>query len=338
MTFSPLASGLLWPLSLLYGVVVRVRALLYAKGLLPQKRLRGTVISVGNLTVGGTGKTPLVLWLAEKFLAQGKRVAILSRGYRGNHGASDEIALMKSRLQNRVLFGVGKDRFAEGSHLESLYPIDLFLLDDGFQHLSLARDVDIVLMDTTRQLAPERLLPAGRLREPLSAMSRADIAVFTRVESAPGALGALGALGRLAEFPVFAAATHLVGFHMLHEDSSICQAHELGAGPFFAFCGIGNPQAFFLDLQRWGIAPVGLMDFPDHHFYGPSDVRRIEQAAAARGAKALVTTEKDAQNLSAVKFATLPVHVCVIDLKITPEDEFLRVIEQKVQSARGVTA
>jgi tetraacyldisaccharide 4'-kinase len=121
---------LLWPLSLLYGVGARVRAWLYVKGWLKQFRLKAAVVSVGNLTVGGTGKTPMVIWLAEKFLAEGKRVAILSRGYRGVNGTSDEIELMKVRLQNRVGFGVGKDRYAEGQRLESQQPVDIFLLDD----------------------------------------------------------------------------------------------------------------------------------------------------------------------------------------------------------------
>src|SRR5947208_16395729 len=124
-----------WPVAVAYAALVRVRAWLYAQGWLRQRRLKGTVISVVNLTVGGTGKTPMVLWLAQKFLAEGKRVAILSRGYRGAHGTSDEINLLKHRLGDKVLFGVGPDRFANGSRLESENPIDVFLLDDGFQHL-----------------------------------------------------------------------------------------------------------------------------------------------------------------------------------------------------------
>ncbi|HVH71604.1 MAG TPA: tetraacyldisaccharide 4'-kinase, partial [Candidatus Dormibacteraeota bacterium] len=150
MNLHAVLSALLWPLSLIYGVAVRVRVRMYQKGWLMQKRLKATVISVGNLTVGGTGKTPMVIWLAEKFLSEGKRVAILSRGYRGSNGISDEIELMKFRLQNRVTFGVGKSRFLEGRRLETQQPIDIFLLDDGFQHLQLARDLDILLMDASR--------------------------------------------------------------------------------------------------------------------------------------------------------------------------------------------
>src|SRR5215470_9427610 len=136
----------LLPLSWVYGLVVRCKTILYGNRILQPKRLKGAVISVGNLTVGGTGKTPMVLWLAEKFLAEGKRVAILSRGYRGSDGTSDEIELIKHRLRGRAAFGVGKDRFAEGKKLEAQGPVDIFILDDGFQHLRLARDLDIVML------------------------------------------------------------------------------------------------------------------------------------------------------------------------------------------------
>jgi tetraacyldisaccharide 4'-kinase len=150
MNLPPLLRLLLWPLSVLYGDLTRLRVWLYQKGYLQQKRLNRPVISVGNLTVGGTGKTPMVIWLAEKFLAEGKRVAILSRGYKGSSGTSDEIELMKFRLQERVKFGVGPDRYEQGKRLEN--EVDLFLLDDGFQHLPLFRDVNILMFDGSKKL------------------------------------------------------------------------------------------------------------------------------------------------------------------------------------------
>src|SRR5712664_827983 len=226
---------LLYPLSVLYEKLVRARAGLYQNGRLRSKRLKGTVISVGNLTVGGTGKTPMVIWLAEKFLADGKRVAILSRGYRGANGTSDEIELMKFRLQGRVSFGVGKNRFAEGLRLESRQSIDVFLLDDGFQHLQLARDLNILLMDASRTLAGEFLLPAGRLREPVAAMSRANLIIFTRAEMGSGTLEAIAKLHR---YPVFAASTRLLGFRRFGGEVVPLSADQIGAGPFFAFCGL----------------------------------------------------------------------------------------------------
>jgi tetraacyldisaccharide 4'-kinase len=332
MNVSPPVRMLLWPLSLLYGAIVRLRVSLYAQGWLKQKRLKAAVISVGNLTVGGTGKTPMVIWLAERFLAEGKRVAILSRGYRGANGTSDEIELMKFRLQNRVSFGVGKNRFAEGQRLESQQSIDVFLLDDGFQHLQLARDLDILLMDASRPLGRESLLPAGCLREPLSAMSRANILVFTRTETMPGTIEAIG---KLNQYPVFAAATQLVGFRRLGGEITLLSFSEIGDGPFLAFCGLGNPDAFFRDLRNWGIPVCGLMTFPDHHCYTDRDVLRIQQAAKQAGANAFVTTEKDAQNLGAVKFEGAPVYISAIDLIVSPEADFQNALDQTLRSSAG---
>jgi tetraacyldisaccharide 4'-kinase len=335
MNVSPPVRMLLWPLSLLYGVIVRMRVWLYANGWLKQKRLKAAVVSVGNLTVGGTGKTPMVIWLAEQFLSEGKRVAILSRGYRGANGTSDEIELMKFRLQNRVSFGVGKNRFAEGQRIGSQQPVDVFLLDDGFQHLQLARDLDILLMDASRPLGGESLLPAGCLREPLSAMGRANILVFTRTETMPGTIEAIG---RLNQYPVFAAATQLVGFRRLGGEIILISSAEIGTGPFFAFCGLGNPDAFFRDLRTWGIAVCGQMTFPDHHCYTDRDVLQIQREAKRVGANAFVTTEKDAQNLGSVKIELAPVYISVIDLVVSPEADFKNALDQTLRGSAGAAA
>src|SRR5712675_376553 len=198
---------LLWPLSQLYGMYVRMRRALYAGGWLKARRLKATVISVGNLTVGGTGKTPMVLWLAEKFVARGKRVGILTRGYKGAHGSSDEVELLKRRLGGKVVFGIGPDRFASGSRLETQQKVDVFLLDDGFQHLQLARNLDIVMVDGSRKLKNEWLLPAGPLREPLASCRRADILVVSRKVERP-VIEARDA----HTFSIFYAQTRLLGF------------------------------------------------------------------------------------------------------------------------------
>jgi tetraacyldisaccharide 4'-kinase len=333
MTVSRSLRILLWPASKLYGVGVALRTRLYAHGWRKQKRLKAAVISVGNLTVGGTGKTPLVMWLAEKLLERGQRVAILTRGYRGTAGSSDEVELMRSRLQNRVIFGVGRNRFAEGQRIESRQAIDIFLLDDGFQHLQLARDLDIVLVDASRNMA-QPLLPAGPMREPLSALSRADIILFTRTENTAGAKEAIQ---RLSNLPVFSASTRLLGFRSIDGEGSLQTVADLGSGPFFAFCGIGNPEAFVRDLQRWGIILAGHMFFADHHRYTLEDVQAIGRAATSLGAKNLLTTEKDSWNLKDVHFSALPVFVSVIDLEITGETEFLFAINGLLQ-ARGAQA
>src|SRR5579871_528519 len=170
-----------------------LRTRLYAAGLLHSRRLPGTVISVGNLTVGGTGKTPMVLWIAERLLVEGKQVGILTRGYGSRKNSqeitasnsspqtstSDEVRLLDNRLGGRARFGIGADRFARGSELTAR-GVDWFVLDDGFQHLSLARDVNIVLIDAANPFGGGLLLPAGRLREPRTALARAEIIVITR--------------------------------------------------------------------------------------------------------------------------------------------------------------
>ncbi len=335
MSVSPLVHMLLRPLSLLYGAIVWFRVWLYAKGLLKQKRLKAPVVSVGNLTVGGTGKTPMVIWIAERLISEGKRVAILSRGYGGSNRTSDEIELMKLRLQGRAAFGVGKDRFTEGQRIESQQPVDVFLLDDGFQHLRLARDLDILLMDASRRLAGESLLPAGRLREPLSAMSRANILVFTRTENMPGTVEAIQ---KLNQYPVFAAATQLVGFRRLGGEITLLSASEIGAGPFFAFCGLGNHDAFFRDLRDWGLTVCGQLSFPDHHRYTEEDISQIQLGAKRAGANAFVTTEKDEQNLGGVEFTNAPVYVSVIDLVVSPEADFKNALDQTLQPNTGATA
>jgi tetraacyldisaccharide 4'-kinase len=331
MNVSPRLRWVLLPLSWIYREIVRVRVWMYAKGVLKQRRVNTPVISVGNLTVGGTGKTPMVIWLAERLLAQGNRVGILTRGYKGREGTSDEIEQMKVRLQARVQFGVGKNRYEQALRLEQI-GVDVLLMDDGFQHLQLARDLNILLLDASQPLTNESLLPAGRLREPLSEMGRADLLVFTRTETSPGAKDAIA---KLNDYPVFSAATKLLGFRRLGLDNSLVPAEQLGVGPFFSFCGIGNPQAFFEDLKNWGLSNADTRIFPDHHRYSAADTVEIQTAARSVGAHALLTTEKDAQNLTGVELRDLPAFVAVIELQIAKEEAFLDAIQKRVDARRA---
>jgi tetraacyldisaccharide 4'-kinase len=323
MDFSLPIRILLLPLSWVYRVVVQCKAMLYAKGWLRKKRLKGAVISVGNLTVGGTGKTPMVLWLAEKFLGQGKSVAILSRGYRGGQGDSDEVELMRRRLGGRARFGIGASRFDQGSSLEHSAPVDVFVLDDGFQHQQLARDLDLVMLDGSKELKNAWLLPAGPLREPLGACRRADLLVVTRKFKGPP-VEACDSHRR----QIFYAQTRLLGFRMFGCESVSESLREIGPGPFYAFCGIGNPQAFVEDLERWRLTVAGSRKFRDHHRYSATDVLTIEAAALAAGATGMVTTEKDEQNLRGLNFRKLPVYVAVISFEISAESEFTSTVER----------
>ena len=322
---------LLWPASQLYGMYVRCRRALYVQGRIKPKRLKAKVVSVGNLTVGGTGKTPMILWLAERLSAQGKKVAILTRGYKGADASSDEVRLLKRRLAGRVAFGVGGDRFATGSRLEAQQAVDVFLLDDGFQHLQLARSVDIVMLDGSRKLENEWLLPAGLLREPVAASRHADILVVTRNLVEPVAKGGHGTQ------PIFFAHTRLIGFQRFGAAPETKDRGHLGPGPFAAFCGIANPGAFFDDLSRWNIPVVEKKVFRDHHKYSSAELGQLQAQSVACGAGGLVTTEKDAENLPIANFR-LPIWIVVIDLVVDAERELLAAIDRKLAAREGTAA
>jgi len=252
------------------------------------------------------------------------------------HGHSKNVIEMVKYISQKykdVMIIAGNVVTAEGTHALIEAGADVFLLDDGFQHQQLARDVDILLIDAARSLGKEMMLPTGRLREPISAMSRADFLIFTRTETAPGTVGAIK---KLQAYPVFSAATQLVGFRRLGQGNQLVLAEGIGEGPFYVFCGIGNPRAFFLDLQNWGVAVVGKCEFADHHRYDARDARELIAAARRVGASALVTTEKDEQNLSGERFEDLPVYVAVIDLAIDNEEVFLTAIRQKLDARKYV--
>jgi len=323
--------ALLWPAALAFEGLVVLRARLYEQGVLRQRRLAGRVVSVGNLTVGGTGKTPMVLWLAERLLAEGKRVAILTRGYRGTgsleeHGAllSDEVALLRARLGAKVQFGIGADRYARGRMLER-HGVEWFVLDDGFQHVQIARDVDIVLVDATDPFGGGHVLPVGRLREPRSALARADVVVITRTEHAP-AIETM--VRRYTQAPIFYAQTELRALFVLaaNPEQPEVAANDWRELRFFAFCGIGNPKAFFDDVRRWGINLVGTATYRDHYRYSQRDAEELERRAQAAGADALLSTEKDVFNLRQVRFKAKPVYYSRIALGISDEESFWRAV------------
>jgi len=329
------AQALLWPFTLPYGAAAHLRARAYRTGLFRQRRLDGVVISVGNLTTGGTGKTPMVLWLADRLLAEEKSVGILSRGYRGEATASgttsDEVRLLRARLGPRVQFGVGPDRFARGSEL-ARRGVEWFVLDDGFQHLQLARDVDIVLIDATNPFGGGRLLPAGRLREPRSALARAHIIVITRSDHAPAIEAAIR---HDSDAPIFYAAPHLESVRRCRGEYPGDESKEAHARKLFAFSGIGNPAVFPVDLREWGLNPVGYKIFPDHHRYTAEDFKNIAAEAAAAGADALICTEKDVFNLGGAPPEGLDLYYCRIFLHIAEAEEFWREVLSIVKSRRS---
>lgn len=339
MTFK---ESLLWPLSLIYGGVATLRARAYATKIFRQRRLNGMVISVGNLTVGGTGKTPMVLWIAERLLAEGKSVGILTRGYRGKSAGpvtesktagesetiwtSDEVQLLKARLSNRVMFGIGADRYKNGLALAAR-GVKWFILDDGFQHLQLARNVDIVLIDASKPFGGGHLLPAGRLREPRGGLKRADVIVVTRSSRAP----AIESVVRhYSSTPIFYARTELDSVRS--RSGAQLMSVELRGKALFAFCGIGNPGAFYSDLREWGFHIAGNKSFRDHHRFTAADLAEIEKEAMRVGAEGLICTEKDSFNLPET-LPSMDLWVCAMSLRVDREEEFWLTVLSKAESA-----
>jgi len=332
---------LLWPLSILYAATVRAKAWCHARAILRKRKLPGTVIAVGNLTVGGTGKTPMVLAIAQWLAQEGKHAAILTRGYRGTAEEgesgvpqSDEVALLRERLAGKVKLGVGANRYENGMVLAK-HGIDSFVLDDGFQHLKLWRDADVVLVDAMDPFGGGMVLPAGRLREPLAALRRADIVVITRSVEAP--LPALETIiRRHASSPIFYSTTRLESVLRLPRLDVALPEQDWRKARFLAFCGIGNPAAFFDDLRHWGLQAIQERGFADHHVYTEREAAELEKAAANCGADALLCTEKDVWNLRNVRFAALPLYCCRISFEL-PEGFWSALAEAVRRGKAGAT-
>ncbi len=231
--------------------------------------------------------------------------------------------MLSKRLGDRVLFGVGANRLARGRELAQR-GVEWFILDDGFQHLQLARDVDIVLIDAIHPFGGGHLLPAGRLREPRSALKRAHAIVITRSDHAP-ALEA--ALRRDTAAPIFYARNWLDSIRLMRGNDPGEEDPRSRFRRFFAFCGIGNPDSFLADLHDWGLRVVGHQFFPDHHRYIQHDLESVGAAAHAAGADGLICTEKDVFNLAGVKWRAVDIWYCRIGLRIGREDEFWAVIK-----------
>jgi len=332
----------LTPLAGLYGAGARLRRAAYQQGWLKSRRLSRPVISVGNLTLGGSGKTPLVAEVAEILLRNGRKPVILTRGYRREPGADlialepgpernpdartvgDEPALL-GRTLPQVPMVICADRFSAGQLAETRFGVDVHILDDGFQHLALARDIDLVAIDVTQDVLHGAVLPAGRLREPLSALSQADVVVLTRTEIVDPATTAKRVREINPMAPVFYCAMRLR--NLVQADSTQAVEPEGYFGkPVCAFCAIGNPTAFFSDLRRWGFNPVAEIPFRDHHVYSPEDIQRLSRIAKEKGAIAFLTTEKDLMNLQVQSAFEVPVLACSIRAEISEPEEFQQVL------------
>jgi tetraacyldisaccharide 4'-kinase len=307
-------------LSSIFGAGVWARNTLYDHSIARARKLQGPVVSVGNLSVGGSGKTPFVFLLGELLKARGVPFDILSRGYgRKKHGIArvdpagssrdfgDEPLLLARRLGVPVI--VGEDRYEAGLFAEENLGPQLHLLDDGFQHRALARDFDIVLV--TPEDARDRLLPAGRLREPLNSLSRADVVVLTGGAS-------------IESFPLHGKLVWRVrrGISLTNVPSRP-----------IVFCGIARPQNFLLQLRTAGVEPVAQALYRDHHAYTERDIQDLLKLRQQSEAECFVTTEKDAINLGGYLGALQPLAVIPVKMELVEAanavDTMLRTIAER---------
>jgi tetraacyldisaccharide 4'-kinase len=346
---------LLSPLCTIYGTITRTRNFLFRKGILTTHNIAAPVISVGNITTGGTGKTPLVDWLARRMAAEGEHVCILTRGY-GRAGMSQQVLVSdRQNLLASAVAGGDEPRFLAESLLgvaavvsnadrvsAARWAIDnlkstLFILDDGFQHLSIARDLNLVTIDATNPWGAGRLLPAGRLREPLRGLARADAILLTRAELSSDIDSLRSEVYHLSKGrPILTSQTRTLRIRQLTADASNGSnndAIEAPIQPVAAFCALGNPEAFFAHVRSDGLKIVHAKAFKDHHTYIQSDIDDLHRAAIAHGASGFVTTAKDAVKLHELNF-DFPCYVVDIELVIEDEAKLIELLRNAIRKSR----
>lgn len=335
----------LYVLSLFYGGAVRLRTYGFHRKALRVNRLPCAVISIGNITVGGTGKTPMTLYMAKKIRDMGYRVAVLSRGYKGtaeraggvvsdgrtlymdSDEAGDEPFMMASML-NDVPVIVGQDRFSGGMQAVELFKPAVLILDDGFQHLALMRDLDLVLLDDREPFGNQYLLPRGPLREPLVALQRGDAFIMTRCDDSSGgerrdtSFACQKWANIFRDKPVFRS-SHVPLIHKIirgcgdaADESAVLPGDDvnmLKGRSAFAFSGIAGNDDFRTTVEALGCRLTGFKAFPDHHSYRQSDFEEIKRVSGTTGAELILTTQKDAVRIP--DEMSWPVDLVVIGLE-----------------------
>lgn len=335
-------------LSRLYGKITNFRNALYRKGVFSSFSLGAKTVSVGNITVGGTGKTPLVALIADFLANSGETVCVISRGYGRKNPksrvlvsdgknvlakaefAGDEPFELANKLIGKAIVIADADRISAAKWAREKFNITAFILDDAFQHQRAKRDLNIVCIDATNPFGNRKTLPFGILREPLENLKRADAIVITRANLVGNEeINTLKSeIEHYTDCPIFTAMNKVSNITGL-ENFENGQSQILNLKPqiqkSLSFCALGNPNNFFEQLRREDFNLAATETFPDHHFYTPKDVEKIEKSARRSGAEILLTTAKDAVKLQDLKF-TLPCYVIESEMIFEDTENFRRLL------------
>jgi tetraacyldisaccharide 4'-kinase len=320
-----------------YTAIIAVRNFLYSKSWLETRRVSATIFSIGNITVGGTGKTPLVIWLCKFLQQKGIQCAILTRGYRTRrHNRASSIEYRASRIDEPAILAescpqakviVNPDRVAGATEAINKFGAKVLIMDDGFQHRRLRRNLDIVTIDATCPFGYGKILPAGLLREPVTSLKRADAVVITRSDQVQQA-----ELHKIEE-NLQQINPNMIVTRSMHEpvcaksiDGKEISIEQLSGKKVFAFCGIGNPQSFLDTIKSVNVQMVGSKIYNDHHHYIDADISNIREQARVCGANLILTTQKDwtkIRHLIPTK-EDIPLVYLAVDLKFLSGEDRLK--------------
>jgi len=310
------------PFSSIYGKITDVRNALFERGFFKSHALGAPTISVGNITVGGTGKTPLVAFVAQTLIEKGEKVCILTRGYGRENPkqrvlvadgerilsdakkAGDEPFELAKKLSGKAIIVTDSNRVAAAKFALENFAPSVFVLDDAFQHRKAQRDLDIVLIDATNPFGNEKTLPFGRLREPLGNLARADLIIITRANLAENISNLKSQISNLSPHsPIITAEnkiSNLIELEDFRENRN--PKSRIPKPKSVAFCALGNPENFFEQLRRENFDLTATRKFPDHHRYTQTDISNLEADAKSVGSDSLLTTAKDAVKISKLNF------------------------------------
>ncbi len=329
-----LKRGGLWCASLVYMNVVRLRNLLFDIGIRRSHRINAFVVSVGNLTTGGTGKTPIVGYFVQWLSDHQQNVVILSRGFRSLDGEANDEKLVLERLCPGIVHLQQPDRVAAARIACVEHEANAIVLDDGFQHRRLARDLNLVLIDMTNPWGYGHILPRGLLREPRSELRRADAFLLTRIDQATQTERDRVREWLQTRYPDAPIAEVAFGpIELVDWQGQTRAISDIEYRRVFAFCGIGNPFGFERTLARQSCEVVGFQSFADHHHYTRDDFEAVEREAGIGGAELLVTTEKDIVKLARGRIGRFPVWALRIGPRFhSGERELVSLLEHAIEA------